>query len=140
MDERIISFINAQTSLTFATVKDDIPYCATCFYAFISERTSLVIKSDPETLHIQQALLNNNIAGTIVPDKFLKTKVQGLQFQGKFIVPEKEILSDAKSAYYKKYPFALAIHGELWVLDLTFIKFTNNTLSFGKKLKWNKQL
>ncbi|MCK6649327.1 MAG: pyridoxamine 5'-phosphate oxidase family protein [Bacteroidia bacterium] len=139
MDERIISFIKAQTALTFATVKDDIPYCATCYYAFIPEWNCLVIKSGPETQHIQQALVNNNIAGTIVPDKLLKTKVQGLQFQGTFIVPENDMLSDAKSAYYVKYPFAIAIPGELWVLDLTSLKFTDNTLGFGKKLKWNKQ-
>lgn len=139
MDERILSFIKAQTSLSFATVKDDIPYCATCYYAFIPERNCLVIKSDSETQHIQQALSNNNIAGTIVPDKLLKTKVQGLQFQGKFVVPEKEMLSDAKAVYYKKYPFALAIPGDLWLLELTSLKFTDNTLGFGKKLKWNKQ-
>lgn len=139
MDGRILSFINVQTALTFATVKDDIPYCATCFYAFIPERNCLVIKSDSKTQHIQQALLNNSIAGAIVPDKLLKTKVQGIQFQGKFIVAEKELLPEAKSVYYKKYPFALAIPGDLWLLELTSLKFTDNTLGFGKKLNWNKQ-
>lgn len=139
MDERILSFIKAQTTLTFATVKDDIPYCASCYYAFITERNCLLIKSDSKTQHIQQALLNNNIAGTIVPDKLLKTKVQGVQFQGKFMVAEKELLTEAKSVYYKKYPFALAIPGDLWLLELTSLKFTDNTLGFGKKLKWNKQ-
>ncbi|MCX6297115.1 MAG: hypothetical protein NTX97_13845, partial [Bacteroidetes bacterium] len=61
-----------------------------------------------------------------------------IQLKGKFIIPENELLTTAKKSYYKKYPFAIAIPGDLWILEFEYIKFTDNTLGFGKKLIWNK--
>jgi hypothetical protein len=138
MDERIRSFLSAQTNLTLAVSENDHPYCANCFYAFADKKNFLVFKSKPDTIHIALALKNDRVAGTITPDALDKTRIQGIQFTGKISRAAGEDLTTAKNAYYKKYPFALAFAGELWTIELNSIKFTDNKLGFGKKLEWRK--
>lgn len=138
MDKKISAFIKAQTALTIATSVDSIPYCATCFYAYLEEENLLVFKSDAETRHISDALINNNVAGSILVDKTEIGKIKGIQFNGSFLSPKDAPLKDAQKAYYFKYPYAAAMKGDLWVIELTSVKFTDNTLGFGKKLIWEK--
>lgn len=137
-DKAIENFIQSQTALSIATSTNDIPYCATCFYAYAEEKQALIFKSGKETQHIMAALQNKQVAGTILPDKLVTGSVKGIQFNGVFIDPEGEMLDEARKIYYKKYPFALAFPGELWMVELHSIKFTDNTLGFGKKLKWER--
>ena len=138
LDNAISTFIKSQTALTIATCIDNVPFCATCFYAFSEKYNSLVFKSSRDTQHIKEALQNKFVAGTITPDKSEIGKIKGIQFSGVFIEPTGDQLDEAKKGYYKKYPFAIAFKGELWLINLTFIKYTDNTLGFGKKLKWEK--
>ena len=138
VNERIISFLKQNTNLTIATSGNNIPYCANCFFAYVEENNILIFKSKRETMHIKQALVNNNVAGSITPDKLDSTKIQGIQFQGIFIEPKNELLELLKKVYYKKYPFAFTFAGDIWAIDITYIKMTDNTLGFGKKIEWKK--
>lgn len=136
VDERIVSFLQAQTVLTVATTKDNVPYCATCFYVYAADHNALIFKSSPETVHVGQGLMNQYVAGSVLPDKLITGKVKGIQFSGSFSKVQNAGESDLQKAYYKKYPFARAMGGELWVIKLAWIKFTDNTLGFGKKITW----
>ncbi|MBI4930371.1 MAG: hypothetical protein HY841_06390 [Bacteroidetes bacterium] len=138
IDERILAFLAAHTNLTLAVSENDHPYCANCFYAYAEKKNLLIFKSSSDTNHIAIALRNDKVAGTITPDKLDKTRIQGIQFTGKMSKAEGEILTTAKNTYYKKYPFALAFAGELWIIELNFLKFTDNKLGFGKKIEWKK--
>ena len=138
MDEKIISFLKSQTNITLAVSENNIPNCANCFYAFSEKENLLIFKSKPETSHIKMALKNNKVAGTIIPDSLDKKRIQGIQFTGKFFQPMRELFSSAQNIYYKKFPYALVISGELWAIELHTIKFTDNKLGFGKKLEWKK--
>ena len=86
----------------------------------------------------QKTLINNNVAGSILVDKTEIGKIKGIQFNGTFLSPKDALLKDAQKAYYFKYPYAAAMKGDLWVIELTSVKFTDNTLGFGKKLIWEK--
>lgn len=138
VDERIVSFLRAQTVLTIATSDANIPYCATCFYAYSTEYNVLVFKSSPDTTHISQGLANCHVAGSVLPDKLITGKVKGIQYSGVFEKPGGELQAEVQKEYYKKYPFALAMGGDLWIIKLSWIKFTDNTLGFGKKLTWGE--
>jgi uncharacterized protein YhbP (UPF0306 family) len=137
-DKLIASFFKAQTVFTLATSVQDQPYCSTCFYAYSEEHNMLVFKSSEQTDHIKQALMNNLVSGSVLPDKLQRGKIKGIQFKGKLVEPESQRLSDLKKTYYTKYPFALAMGGEVWTIELSWIKFTDNTLGFGKKIKWER--
>lgn len=138
IDERIIAFLKSQTAVSICTCSNNVPYSCICFYAYSEEHNSLIFKSGQDTLHIRQALVNPQISGSVLPDKLEKTKVRGLQLSGELSKPEGKTLTDLQKTYYKKYPIALTMKGELWAIELTFLKFTDNTLGFGKKILWDK--
>ncbi|MEE4197868.1 MAG: pyridoxamine 5'-phosphate oxidase family protein [Bacteroidales bacterium] len=136
VDQRIIDFIQKHHVLTLATSSQDIPYGANCFYVYDPEENLLIFTSDPETKHVQDVLQQNTVAGTIVLETNVIGKIQGVQFQGKMTEPRGELLKKVKSKYLKRFPVAMLMKTTLWVVKLTFLKFTDNRLGFGKKLIW----
>jgi uncharacterized protein YhbP (UPF0306 family) len=46
--------------------------------------------------------------------------------------------SECRSAYLRRFPFALAAKLDLWVLYIDYLKMTDNRLGFGKKLEWRR--
>ncbi len=140
MEKDIEVFVEEQKSLTFCTSIDNIPYCANCFYAYRQDGNYLIFKSSRKTQHIVNALINDKVAGTIIPDINKLGTIKGIQFVGRFIVPIAEELEEVKKIYYRKHPFALPMKGEIWMVALTSVKMTDNTLGFGKKFIWKKKL
>ncbi|MEW6467642.1 MAG: hypothetical protein AB1458_01890 [Bacteroidota bacterium] len=138
MDERIASFMSGQTSLTLAVSSNNEPYCATCFYSYIKDGHLLVIKSKPTTAHARIAEKNPLVAGTILPDKMDKTRIRGIQFTGKIIIPDRSAMNRARDGYYIKFPFALTFTGELIVIQLLRVKYTDSLLGLGERLTWPK--
>ena len=139
IDVRIISFVDSQTNLTLAVCEDNNPYCANCFYAYDAERNSLIFKSKSDTTHILIGMKNSLVAGTIIPDSLDKTRIRGVQFTGRLLRSSGSKLMTTQAVYYKKFPFALTISGDLWIIELATIKFTDNKLGFGKKLIWKNK-
>jgi uncharacterized protein YhbP (UPF0306 family) len=139
-DKRIVEFINKHHVLTLATCFDEEPYCANCFYVYMEDDNSLVFTSDYDTKHIRQASHNIYVAGSIVLETNVVGKIQGVQFQGIISEPKGESYEKIKSAYLRRFPIAMLMKTTLWVVDLTFLKFTDNRLGFGKKLIWEKEL
>lgn len=139
MDERIVKFISSQKCITICTAENNKPYCANCFYAFIPEENILVFKSDRNTKHISQALANNYVAGTILADVETTGTLRGIQFTAAFNIPSDNLVEKSKKAYYNRFPFALAVPGDLWTVELVTVKLTDNILGFGKKLNWQKR-
>ena len=139
-DKKTIGFIKGHHVLTLATSVDNIPYCANCFYVYLEAENMFVFTSDNETKHVQDALKNNIVGGSVVLETSIVGKIQGIQFNGTMYLPENELKKKANKSYMKKYPFAKLMNTQLWVLDLDFIKLTDNRLGFGKKLIWRKDV
>ena len=137
-DKKIIKFIKKHHVLTLATSKDNVPYCANCFYVYLKDENMFVFTSDNETKHVQDVILNDYVGGSVVLETSVVGKIQGIQFNGKMYLPENDLKKKAKKMYMKCFPFAQLMKTQLWVLDLDFIKLTDNRLGFGKKLIWRK--
>ncbi len=135
-EKRVVEFIHEHHVLTLATSKDNKPYCANCFYAYLEDENAFVFTSDDDTKHIKDAMLQNEVAGSVVLETKTVGKIQGIQFAGTLFEPDNELLSKAKKAYLKSFPYAVLMKTTLWVLKLNFIKMTDNRLGFGKKLIW----
>lgn len=131
---KIVNFINKHHLLTLATSCDHTPYCASCFFVFDKEVPCFIIATDEKTRHGSEALLNPNVAGTIALETNMVGKIQGIQFSGTFRVAT----ASEKMTYFKRFPYALAMNPSLWSIDIDTIKFTDNTLGFGKKLEYLK--
>jgi len=139
VDQKIIKFIKKHHVLTLATAIDGNPYCANCFYSYLEDENMLVFTSDLKTKHIQDVLENNFVAGSIVLETRIIGKIQGLQFNGFMVDVDEKLAEKVRKSYIKKFPFAMLMETQLWALELTFLKFTDNTLGFGKKLIWENK-
>lgn len=138
VDKRIIEFINKHHVLTLSTSRNNIPYSANCFYVYFEDENMLVFTTDHKTKHAQDAVENQMVSGSIVLETNVVGKIQGVQFQGKMYEPEEELLKKVKAKYLKRFPVAMLMKTNLWVVELSFLKFTDNRLGFGKKLIWEK--
>lgn len=138
-DTHIWDFIASTDVFTLATCYHGKPYCTPCFYAFDATKKLLVFKSEVGTRHVTELLLQPQVAGSILPKAVTISKVKGVQFSGKAL-PLKEVKHSKglKQLYYKRFPVALPMAGELWVIAFENIKMTDNTLGFGKKLRWER--
>jgi uncharacterized protein YhbP (UPF0306 family) len=78
---------------------------------------------------------NASVACAITLETRIVGKVQGAQICG---IAERGDEED-KRIYIKRFPYAAVAPLNLWAVEPTFIKLTDNTLGFGKKLIWNNQ-
>src|SRR5438067_6664692 len=137
MNERIIDFIEGQKVATVCGVdEENKPFCFSCFFAFDKERQLLYFKSSSDTPDIKILKQNAAVAGTIQPDKLNPLAIKGIQFSGVLLDVNDALCSNAKSIYHRRYAFALAIPGEVYTIQLEYIKMTDRTLNIGKKLIW----
>ena len=124
--------------MTLATCRDNRSWCCQCFYVYVENLCGLVFTSDTATRHIAEALQQPYVAGSIVLETSVVGKIQGIQFEGKLLEADGELLREIKIAYMKRFPFALMMDTKLWFLELHTIKMTDNRLGFGKKLHWER--
>ena len=109
--------------MTLATsTKDGHPYCCNAFYAFRADDNALIFTTDLATHHGQMMSQNPRVAASIVLETRTVGKVQGLQITGTI----------------KPAPYAAVADLSLWRLEADFMKLTDNTLGFGKKLIWQR--
>ena len=137
-DPRITKFIGRHHVMNIATATaDDGPYCANVFYAYMAESNLFVFTSDEKTRHYREMSADSRTAATIVLETRTVGQVQGLQITGRATLADGAMLSEARSAYLRKFPYAVVADLTLWVLRPSFMKFTDNKLGFGKKLLWH---
>jgi uncharacterized protein YhbP (UPF0306 family) len=136
LHKRIKSLLRRHHLLSIATVSDDLPWCASCFYVWDEENNTLVITTDPATRHGTEFRGNPNVAGTIALETKRVGRIRGIQFSGTVSEPEGEALKQARSRYLRRFPYAALMEIHIWNITLTYIKLTDNRLGFGKKIIW----
>lgn len=140
MNSTIIDFLREQNCASLCCVDESgKPYCFSCFYAFNTESGLLYFKSSANSKHAGLMKKNPFIAGTILPDKRNKIAVKGIQFEALVLDTEQPRVKRTLGVYLKKHPLALAMPGEIWVLEINTIKMTDSTLGFGKKINWQRE-
>lgn len=136
MDERIVKFISKHHLLSLATMGEFL-WCSSAFYAFDKEAYTFLIASDEQTKHIQNTKIHSRVAGTIAQETKVVGKIQGIQFSGEINLIDNE---QEHALYMKRFPYARAMNPTLWKIEIDVIKMTDNTLGFGKKLIWNREI
>ncbi len=139
-DVRFVKFIQKHHVLTLATVLDNQPWCSACFYAYEKKTGSFVFTSDENTRHINELLLNSKVAANIYFETKVIGIIQGLQISGTVELIDDHSSKDLRASYLKKFPFAVLSTTSLWALYPKKLKLTDNTLGFGTKLIWEKEL
>ncbi len=132
-----MEFIANNKFATVCCTAGNKPYCFSIFYAVLEEEGCIVFKSSENTTHMQIIAENNQVAGTIISSEISMSKIEGIQFQG--TIENKDTIGlKAAKAYYLRYPFAMAVPGSLWVLELNSVKYTNTTNGIKHKKAWER--
>ena len=135
MDEnyqRVVAFIEDHHVMSLATSGEEGVHVCSLFYVFNVQSQSFIVASSQETQHIKDIEKNSKIAGNILLETDKIGEIKGLQFRGEFLSSPSLRL---QGAYFKKYPYALAMVPTLWEIKLSWVKLTDNSLGFGKKIE-----
>ena len=140
MDKLITDFIEKQKVASICCLDEERnPYCFSIFYVFDRTERRLYFKSSPSSNHAGYLNLNKNVAGTIVPDRLNMLAIRGIQFTGELIEDHHEALAHATAEYYRRFPYAFAMPGRIWAIQLECVKMTDNTVNFGHKISWERE-
>ena len=135
MDERIVKFLKKMHLVSVCVIDDDgQPYAFSAFYAFDEVNFSLLLASSDESSHVKFLKNSKLVAGTIALDTKIIGKIEGVQFQGAM----REARESEREIYFKRFFYAKAMDPKIWSISLEKVKFTSNTLGFGKKIFWQK--
>jgi hypothetical protein len=165
--KQIVDFIKEHHVLTLAVANESDIWCSHAFYEFMEDELVFIITSEEKTRHMQIAMASykstdfttgsdtgmntlaastldadfgealNTVAGAIALETETIGLIRGLQFKAHISKCEESYLSRYRLKYLKRFPYAILKGGDLWLLKLTEVKFTDNRLGFGKKLCWN---
>lgn len=127
------AFLEKHHVLSLATFSADELSVCNLFYAYDMHTQTFIVASSDDTTHIQNILINNKVAGSVVLETKTIAKIQGLQFRGKV-----DLIDDKNYSklYFKSFPHAIVMRPKLWKIKVNYFKLTDNTLGFGKKLIW----
>ncbi|AHF78694.1 hypothetical protein Sant_3714 [Sodalis praecaptivus] len=142
MDDQLAAicrFITKQHVLTLCAGNLDDLWCANCFYVFHQPAMALWLLTSPQTRHGELMRQNARVAGTIAPQPKTVALIKGVQYRGIITCLEGEEEQQARRRYYHRFPLAKALPSAIWQLDLLEVKMTDNTLGFGKKLRWRRE-
>lgn len=126
--------------MTLSTLSDGLPYCSNLFYAVLLGDGELVFTSSLSTEHGKNMVVESRVAGSIVLETKVVGKIRGLQLSAEVSQPTGEKLAQARSAYLKRFPYAVFADLELWCFKITKAKLTDNRLGFGKKDIWSRDV
>jgi len=138
MDKEILEFIAGNKVATICCTEDAQPYCFNCYYAFMETEALLIYKSSFSTKHEKILESNQLVAGTIIPEQIDLTTLKGIQFEGELIKEGFDISMKASASYYLRFPFAMAVPGKIYVIEVKKIKLTDNARGFGFKQHWER--
>ena len=111
-------------------------WCANAFYYYDPERVAFYVLSEDKTRHAQMTGTKAKVAGTINGQPKNVALIRGVQFKGEIRRLEGEESDGMRRQYTRRFPVALALSAPVWEIRPDELKFTDNTLGFGKKLHW----
>ncbi|MGE4529096.1 MAG: pyridoxamine 5'-phosphate oxidase family protein [Rhodospirillaceae bacterium] len=136
--DKIIAYIKSNHVLTLCSARGSTPWAANCFYAFDERSMSLFFLSDLSTRHGCELRDNPLVAGTVSSQQASVAKIRGLQFEGVALRLTGEDEARGRALYYRRFPIARLHPAPLWAAVPSYLKYTDNTLGFGRKLHWRR--
>ncbi|MDU4085579.1 MAG: hypothetical protein E7H67_24310, partial [Enterobacter asburiae] len=87
-------------------------------------------------LQLSKSSIYSTKPGTVSDQPKTVMRIRGLQFRGELRQLNGDEAERASKRYYQRFPAARMMHSPIWTIDIDEMKFTDNTLGFGKKLNW----
>lgn len=125
-----------QHVVTWCVASEGELWCANAFYHYDPQKVAFYVMSEDRTRHAQMSGPRAPVAGTVNGQPKTVALIRGVQFKGEIRRLEGAESEAARERYNRRFPVARALSAPVWEISLDEIKFTDNTLGFGKKLHW----
>lgn len=132
----ISRWLAKQHVVSWCVAKEGELWCANAFYVYDPQRVAFYLLSEETTRHGQMTGQQAPVAGTINGQPKTVALIRGVQFKGEICLLSGEEAEEKRALYVKRFPVARMLSAPVWELRLDELKFTDNTLGFGKKLHW----
>lgn len=132
----ISRWLAKQHVVSWCVAKEGELWCANAFYVYDPQRVAFYLLSEETTRHGQMTGQQAPVAGTINGQPKTVALIRGVQFKGEIRLLSGEEAEEKRTLYVKRFPVARMLSAPVWELHLDELKFTDNTLGFGKKLHW----
>jgi hypothetical protein len=113
-------------------------WAASAFYLYDREKVVFWLLSEQSTRHAQMSGRCANVAGTVNGQPKNVALIRGVQFCGEIRLLEGEESVAARQRYLRRFPVARMMPAPVWEIRIDQLKFTDNTLGFGKKFCWQR--
>ena len=121
--DKFDEFLGRMKLLSLGVLRNNLPYCCSVFYAYDPQNKELIIASASDSEHIKAVFANRGVAATVALDTKFIGRIKGVQICGHIL---------------KRFPFARAMETDFFTIRIDWMKMTDNTLTFGKKLIWER--
>lgn len=132
----ISKWLAKQHVVSWCVAKEGELWCANAFYVYDAQRVAFYLLSEETTRHGQMTGQQAPVAGTINGQPKIVALIRGVQFKGEIRLLSGDEADEKRALYVKRFPVARMLSAPVWELRLDELKFTDNTLGFGKKLHW----
>lgn len=136
--EAISRWLAKQHVVSYCVANDQDMWCANAFYLYCPQAVAFYLLSDPQTRHGQISGGKARVAGTVSGQTKNVALIRGVQFKGEITRLEGEASAQFRERYNRRFPIARAMSAPVWSIRLDELKFTDNTLGFGKKHIWQR--
>nr|WP_318384569.1 YhbP family protein [uncultured Enterobacter sp.] len=125
-----------QHVLTWCVANQGELWCANAFYLYDPKKVAFYVLSEDHTRHAQMTGPTAAVAGTVNGQPKTVALIRGVQFKGEVRRMSDEESDVPRGQYNRRFPVARVLSAPIWEIRLDELKFTDNTLGFGKKLHW----
>ena len=132
----ISKWLAKQHVVSWCVAKEGELWCANAFYVYDAQRVAFYLLSEETPRHGQMTGQQAPVAGTINGQPKTVALIRGVQFKGEIRLLSGDEADEKRALYVKRFPVARMLSAPVWELRLDELKFTDNTLGFGKKLHW----
>lgn len=133
-------WLEKQHVVSWSVAKDGDLWAASAFYLYDREKVVFWLLSEESTRHAQMSGRRATVAGTVNGQPKNVALIRGVQFCGEIRLLEGEESAAARQRYLRRFPVARMMPAPVWEIRIDQLKFTDNTLGFGKKFYWQRPL
>lgn len=132
----ISRWLSKQHVVSWCVANEGELWCASAFYVYDPQRVAFYLLSEETTRHGQMTGKQAPVAGTVNGQPKTVALIRGVQFKGEIRLLEGDEAIEKRALYVRRFQVARVLSAPVWELRLDELKFTDNTLGFGKKLHW----
>lgn len=131
-------FLTSHHVVGLAVIEGEVPWAASCFYAFDAAAMTLIVLTSTRTRHGQAMLTRPLISGTVAGQPSAIASIRGLQFQARATLLAGQERQDANHRFVRRHPSAAIMPSDVWAVTLDTVKYTENKIAFARKLYWSR--